>query len=77
MRLIENEAAEHAAELIQFTTSNDKTSILNILDEEFSQAILDLLKSEEQEELEEIMGYPDDSAGSLMYTDVLPFMKIQ
>jgi len=69
-RLIENEAAEHAAELIQFTTSNDKTSILNILDEESSQAILDLLKSEEQEELEEIMGYPDDSAGSLMYTDV-------
>ena len=69
-RLIENETAEHAAELIQFTTSNDKTSILNILDEESSQAILDLLKSEEQEELEEIMGYPEDSAGSLMYTDV-------
>ena len=69
-RLIENEDAEHAAELIQFTTSNDKTSILNILDEESSQAVLDLLKSEEQEELEEIMGYPDDSAGSLMYTDV-------
>ena len=28
------------------------------------------MKSEEQEELEEIMGYPEDSAGSLMYTDV-------
>ena len=69
-RLIENESAEHVAELIQFTTSNDKTSILNILDEEYSQAILDLLQSEELEELEEIMGYPDDSAGSLMYTDV-------
>ena len=35
-----------------------------------SQAILDLLKSEEQEEVEEIMGYPEDSAGTLMYTDV-------
>ena len=69
-RLIENESAEHVAEFIQFTTSNDKTSILNILDEEYSQAILDLLQSEELEELEEIMGYPDDSAGSLMYTDV-------
>ena len=69
-RLIENESAEHVAELIQFTTSNDKTSILNMLDDESSKAILDLLKSEEQEELEEIMGYPDDSAGSLMYTDV-------
>ena len=69
-RLIENETPEHVAELIQYTTSNDKTSILNILDEEYSQAILDLMKSEEQEELEEIMGYPEDSAGSLMYTDV-------
>ena len=68
--IFENETPEHVAELIQFTTSNDKTSILNILDEDSSQAILDLLKSEEQEELEEIMGYPEDSAGSLMYTDV-------
>ena len=55
-RLIENETPEHVAELIEYTTSNDKTSILNILDEEYSQAILDLMKSEEQEELEEIMG---------------------
>ena len=60
-RLIEDETPEHIAE---------KTSILSVLDEESSQAILDLLKSEEQEELEEIMGYPEDSAGSLMYTDV-------
>ena len=58
--IFENETPEHVAELIQFTTSNDKTSILNILDEDSSQAILDLLKSEEQEELEEIMGYPED-----------------
>ena len=41
-RLIEDETPEHIAELIQFTTSNEKTSILSVLDEESSQAILDL-----------------------------------
>ena len=69
-RLIESETPQHAADLIEHTSSNDQASILSVIDEEASQAILDLLKSEEQEEVEEIMGYPEDSAGTLMYTDV-------
>ena len=69
-RLVENETPEHVADLIEFTSSNDQASILSVINEEASQAILDLLKSEEQEEVEEIMGYPEDSAGTLMYTDV-------
>ena len=69
-RLIENETPQHVADLIEFTSSNDQASILSVINEEASQAILDLLKSEEQEEVEEIMGYPEDSAGTLMYTDV-------
>ena len=69
-RLIESETPQHAADLIEHTSSNDQASILSVIDEEASQSILDLLKSEEQEEVEEIMGYPEDSAGTLMYTDV-------
>ena len=69
-RLIENETPQHVADLIEFTSSNDQASILSVINEEASQAILELLKSEEQEEVEEIMGYPEDSAGTLMYTDV-------
>ena len=69
-RLIENDTPQHVADLIEFTSSNDQASILSVIDEEASQAILDLLKSEEQEEVEEIMGYPEDSACTLMYTDV-------
>ena len=69
-RLIESETPQHAADLIEHTSSNDQASILSVIDEEASQAILDLLKSEEQEEVEEIMGYPEDSAGTIMYTDV-------
>ena len=69
-RLIESETPQHVADLIEFTSSNDQAFILSVINEEASQAILDLLKSEEQEEVEEIMGYPEDSAGTLMYTDV-------
>ena len=33
-------------------------------------SVIELLQVEEQEELEEMMAYPEDSAGILMYTDV-------
>ena len=69
-RLIENEAPQHVAKLIEFTSSNDQASILGVIDEDAAKDIIELLKSEEQEEVEEIMGYPEDSAGTLMYTDV-------
>ena len=36
----------------------------------FATSVIDLLQADEQEELEEMMAYPDDSAGILMYTDV-------
>lgn len=68
--LLESESPEKVASLIQHASANDQTYILSILDENFSQSILDLLKTEEQEEIEELMGYPDDSAGALMTTDV-------
>ncbi len=73
--LIENETPKHVADLIKFTSLNDQASILSVINEEASQAILELLKSEEQEEVEEIMGYPEDSAGTLMYTDVFTLQE--
>ena len=50
--------------------SNIQAKVLALLPEEVSKAVLDLLKKDEQEEVEEIMGYPKDSAGAMMDTDV-------
>ena len=43
---------------------------MGLVDEEFAASVIDLLQAEEQEELEEMMAYPEDSAGILMHTDV-------
>ncbi len=50
--------------------SNIQAKILALLPEEESKAVLELLKADEQQEVEEIMGYPKDSAGAMMDTDV-------
>jgi magnesium transporter len=63
-------SADRIAELIGPISASDQAEILNHLPDEQSHDIIDLLKKEEAEELEEILAYPEDSAGSLMYTDV-------
>ena len=68
--LLSKESLNRVAEIIQNAPTNDQSDILNALEEETAKSILDLLKKEEQEEIAEIMGYPEDSAGSLMNTDV-------
>ena len=40
------------------------------MEDEKAQSIIELLNTEKQEEIAEIMGYPDDSAGTLMNTEV-------
>ena len=58
------------AAIIEKAPTNDQSGILNILEDEKAQSIIELLNAEEQEEIAEIMGYPDDSAGTLMNTEV-------
>ena len=68
--LLENESYERIAAIIEKASTNDQSGILNILDDEKAKSIIELLNVEEQEEIAEIMGYPDDSAGALMNTEV-------
>ena len=68
--LLEDESYERIAAIIEKAPSNDQSGILNILDDEKAKSIIELLNVEEQEEIAEIMGYPDDSAGALMNTEV-------
>ena len=70
IELLEDESYDRIASIIEKAPTNDQSGILNILEDEKAQSIIELLNAEEQEEIAEIMGYPDDSAGTLMNTEV-------
>ena len=70
IELLKNESFDRIAAIIEKAPINDQSGILNILGHEKAQPIIELLNADEQEEIAEIMGYPDDSAGALMNTEV-------
>ncbi len=69
-KLLTPEKPERIVNLIHNASTNDQSYILGALDNKQANSVINLLKKEEKEEIEEIMGYPKDSAGSLMATDV-------
>ena len=68
--ILVNEEPKRIAALFQNLGSSDQAEILNLFSEERTNSILVLLQKEEKQEVEEIMGYPEDSAGSIMSVDV-------
>ena len=70
IELLENESFDRIAAIIEKASTNDQSGILNVLGDEKAHSIIELLNADEQEEIAEIMGYPDDSAGALMNTEV-------
>ena len=69
-KLLEEENSERISALIRQAPVNDQSYILGNLHEGKAQSVIDLLKLEEKEEIEELMGYPEDSAGAMMTTDI-------
>ena len=69
-RLIENETPSRLAEILEEASSNEQAYLMGLVNDKFAASVINLLQVEEQEELEEMMGYPEDSAGILMHTDV-------
>ncbi len=70
IRLLEQEDPRRMASILQEASSNEQAYLMGLVDEEYAASVIDLLQAEAQEELEEMMAYPEDSAGILMYTDV-------
>ena len=68
--LLEDQSPKRIAALLEQAPANDQSYILGTLEDEQAQSVIELLKAEEQEEIEELMGYPEDSAGAMMTTDV-------
>ena len=73
--LLKMENPDRIASLIQNASTNEQSYILAALDNNQAQSVINKLKIEEKEELEELMAYPEDSAGALMSTDVFTLFK--
>ena len=70
IRLLENDSSERIASILQQASSNEQAYLMGLVNEKFANSVIELLQADEKEQLEEMMAYPDDSAGILMYTDV-------
>ena len=70
IRLLESESPERIASILENASSNEQAYLIGLVDKKYVSSVIDLLQSDKQEELEEMMAYPEDSAGILMYTDV-------
>ena len=70
VRLLDQVTPQRMATILEEASSNEIAHLMGLVDEDYATAVIDLLQAEEQEKLEEIMAYPEDSAGILMYTDV-------
>lgn len=70
VRLLDQVTPQRMATTLEEASSNEIAHLMGLVNEDYATAVIDLLHAEEQEKLEEIMAYPEDSAGILMYTDV-------
>ena len=58
-RLIENETPERLAKIMEQASSNELVFLMGLVSDQFATSVIDLLQAEEQEELEEMMAYPE------------------
>jgi len=70
VRLLDQVTPQRMATILEEASSNEIAHLMGLVNEDYATAVIDLLQAEEQEKVEEIMAYPEDSAGILMYTDV-------
>ncbi len=68
-QILENIQAGRAADILQEMGPDEVADLLAHLPEERAQQLLHLMNPTESEEVQELLGYEDDSAGGLMTTD--------
>lgn len=62
---------EKLVEVFDHMPSDDAAALLNLLDEDLSDRILSKMQKEESDNVEQLMSYGEDTAGSLMVTDFI------
>ena len=70
-RLLERMDPERAADILEEMGPDEAADLLGELPEESAQKLLGLMEREESEDVQELLAYPEDSAGGMMTTDYL------
>src|SRR5204862_517711 len=62
---------ERAADILEEMDPDEATDLLQDLPEERREELIDLMQKEEAQDVEELLTYPEDSAGGIMTSDFL------
>jgi magnesium transporter len=73
MRIMESLKPEKAADILEEMDASAAADLLNEMEDERSEEILHEMQPEEKEEVEDLLEFPDDTAGGLMNTSFLTF----
>ncbi|CCK80386.1 MULTISPECIES: magnesium transporter [Desulfobacula] len=71
LEFVKNVELSKLVDIFDHMPSDDAASLLNLLDEELSDQILSKMQKEESDNVEQLMSYGEDTAGSLMVTDFI------
>jgi len=64
---------ERAADILEEMAPDEATDLLQDLPEERREELVDLMEKDEAHDVEELLTYPEDSAGGIMTTDFVAF----
>ena len=67
--LLEDLAPDRAADILEEMSPDDAADLIADLSEESKAEILPLMERDEADEVQELLGYPEDSAGGIMTTE--------
>jgi CBS domain-containing protein len=67
--VLEDLAPERAADILEEMSPDDAADLVADLDQETRDEILSLMEKDEVEEVQELLGYPEESAGGIMTTE--------
>ncbi|MBC2703291.1 magnesium transporter [Desulfobacula sp.] len=71
LEFVKNVEFNKLVDIFDHMPSDDAVSLLTLLDEELSDQILSKMQKEESDNIEQLMSYGEDTAGSLMVTDFI------
>ena len=65
-KVLENENSKTISKIFRYLDTNDQATIIGMFPQHKQNEILTIIEVDDKEEVEELLSYPDDSAGSIM-----------
>ena len=65
-KVLENEHSKTISKIFRYLDTNDQATIIGMFPQHKQNEILTMIEIDDKEEVEELLSYPDDSAGSIM-----------